>query len=141
MQYRIGKSVIAIRLDPGDEIAASLLGVCRKEKIGCALFSGIGACRKAEIGHYDTARKKYDSKILNGMLEIVSLNGNVTSKEDGGPAIHAHISLAPSGFGVIGGHLVSAEINPTCEIIMIPIAGLEITREKDEESGLSLQKF
>jgi predicted DNA-binding protein with PD1-like motif len=139
MEYRKDGTEIAIRLDQGDEIAGSLMSLCLKEGIVSATFSGIGACRKAEIAHYDTSEKRYHNRKLEGMLEIVSLMGNVTVSE-GKPLVHAHIALGLEDFSVAGGHLVSAEIRPTCEIRM-RICGIGVKRMQDAESGLRLQRF
>lgn len=139
MEYRRSGTEIAIRLDEGDEIAGSLVSICVKEGISSAVFEGIGACRKAEIAHYDASEKRYRNRKLEGMLEIVSLIGNITVS-DGKPLVHAHIALGLEDFSVVGGHLASAETSPTCEIAM-GIRGIRISRAPDERSGLRLQRF
>ncbi|MFH0885290.1 MAG: PPC domain-containing DNA-binding protein [Candidatus Micrarchaeota archaeon] len=139
MELRRAGSQLIIRLDEGDEIVASLKKACKEQLVHYAYFSGIGACRSAEISHFDTKEKKYHSKKLKGMLEIVSLTGNITTV-DNEPLIHAHIALARTDFSVQGGHLVNAEINPTCEIILNPLP-IVVGRRFDEKSGLKLQKF
>ncbi len=139
MEYRRAGAELAIRLDEGDEIGRSLAELCRKEGIASASFCGIGACRKAEIAHYDTDGKEYHNKKLEGMLEIVSLCGNITLSE-GKPLVHAHISLGLQDFTQAGGHLVSAEVNPTCEI-SLSVRDIRISRVFDENCGLRLQRF
>lgn len=139
MEYRRIGADIAIRLDEGDEIAGSLMSLCLKEGIFGASFSGIGACSRAEIAHYDTSEKKYHNKMLEGMLEIVSLSGNITIS-DGKPLVHAHIALGLEDFSLAGGHLISAQIKPACEISM-HVGQIRIERKADEKSGLRLQCF
>jgi predicted DNA-binding protein with PD1-like motif len=139
MELRKAGSQLIIRLDSGDEIAASLRKACIEHHVQYAHFSGIGACRSAEISHFDTKEKKYHSKKLEGMLEIVSLSGNITTV-DNEPFVHAHIALGLTDFTVLGGHLVRAEINPTCEIILSPLP-MEVGRKLDEKSGLRLQRL
>lgn len=138
MQYRKGQA-LNIRLDEGDEIIESLMDICSREKIENAVFWGIGACRKADIGHYDPENKEYHSKTLEGKMEIVSLTGNVTIV-DSAPLIHAHIALGLQDFSMQGGHVNSVEVNPTCEIVLLPIEG-KLEREFSEKAGLKLQKF
>jgi uncharacterized protein len=133
-----GKRIV-LRLDQGDEVVASLKGVCAKEGVSSAAVMGIGACRRAEIAHYDTKAKRYHGKAFEGMLEILSLSGNIALKE-GSPFPHLHISLGLPDFSVVGGHLVSCEVNPTCEMVIFPIAaGME--RRPDAKSGLALLDF
>jgi len=139
MDYRRKGNSIVLRLDGGDEIAASIIKVCSTEKIGSALVSGIGACRKAEIGHYNPKTKEYKTKKLSEALEIVSLSGNITML-DGKPAAHLHIVLAKEDFSAVSGHLMKAEIYPTCEITLI-LRDVKVRREKDEKTGLNLQRF
>jgi predicted DNA-binding protein with PD1-like motif len=130
---------LAIRLDKWEEIVASLTEICRKEGVDSALISGIGACNGAEIAHYDTEGRKYRNKTYRGMLEIVSLSGNITMK-DNAPFPHLHISLGLEDFSCVGGHLVSCWVDPVCEIALIPLK-IPIRREFDERTGLSLQRF
>jgi predicted DNA-binding protein with PD1-like motif len=129
---------IVVRLNPGDEVLPSLKAICEKEGVESATVIGIGACRKAEIAHYDTKRKAYHNKIFKGMLELVSLSGNISMK-DGAPFLHLHASIGLPDFSLVGGHLVDCEVNPTCEIVIMPLA-LRIAREQDERSGLAILK-
>jgi predicted DNA-binding protein with PD1-like motif len=140
MEYRKGSDgVLSIRLDAGEEIVSSLVTICKKEKIQSALVSGLGACRKAEIAHFDPSAKKYHNKRFEARMEIVSLLGNITIA-DGEPMAHLHIALGLEDFSVVGGHVVSVEIDPTCEIAITPLK-TKIERRFDEKSGLKLQGF
>ncbi|HSB47646.1 MAG TPA: PPC domain-containing DNA-binding protein [Candidatus Bilamarchaeum sp.] len=139
MEYKRGSNRVVLRLDDGDEIVASLKAVCRKEGIESALVSGIGAARKAELAHFDTKEKKYNTKKFEGMLEIVSLSGNIALLK--GEAVpHIHMCISRHDFSTISGHLMSAEIYPTCEIVIIP-HGIRVERRFDEKTGLNLQGF
>ena len=139
MECKSCENCIILRLDKGDEIVASMEKACAGQPVRYAHFSGIGACRKAEIAHFDTREKKYHSKKLEGTLEILSLSGNITIA-DGRPFVHAHIVLGLPDFSVQGGHLVSAEVNPTCEIVLRPLPA-DVKRRLDERCGLKLQQF
>jgi uncharacterized protein len=139
MEYKKTEREILIRLEDGEELVASLKAVCKKENVESALVSGIGAARKAEIAHYDTKERKYNVKMFEGMLEIVSLNGNI-AQLDGEPAAHLHICISRHDYSTLSGHLMSAEIYPTCEIALLPYK-TKITRKHDEKTGLNLQHF
>lgn len=139
MDYRIAKQEAVIRLDDGDEIVSSLKSVCKREGIGSALVSGIGAARKVEIAHYDTRERRYNSIKLEGMLEIVSLSGNI-SMLGGEPSPHLHMAISKSDFSTFSGHLMSAEIYPTCEIVLFQL-GAKVERKPDKKTGLNLQSF
>ena len=72
-------------------------------------------------------------------MEITSLLGNV-SQMNGEVYLHLHITLADENYNVHGGHLTSAVISATGEIIIDTIDGI-VDREFDEEVGLNLFKF
>lgn len=42
MDYRKFGETYYIRMDKGDEIISTILGICQKEQIASAIFSGIG---------------------------------------------------------------------------------------------------
>lgn len=139
MEYRRTKKALLLRLEDGEDIVDCLKAVSSKEKIESALVSGIGACRKAEIAHYNTKDKKYSVRKLKGMLEIVSLSGNIAVL-DGKPAAHLHIIISMHDFSTMSGHLMKAEIYPTCEIVVIPL-DTKVERGFDAKTGLNLQRL
>ena len=70
-------------MDRGDEIISNLLEICDKESIPSAVFSGIGGCQSAELQVFIPATGSFETEQLEGMLELVSLNGNVVRDDDG----------------------------------------------------------
>jgi predicted DNA-binding protein with PD1-like motif len=139
VEYKNNGKQVLVRLDDGDEIVSSLKEVCKKENVESALVSGIGAARKAEIAHYDTKEKKYNTAKFEGMLEIISLSGNIAVL-NGEAVAHLHIAISRHDFSTLSGHLMSAEVYPTCEIVLIPL-GSKIERKFDGKTGLNFQKF
>lgn len=139
MEYARAGHGIIIRLDEDDEIASSILKVCKKEGVKAASVSAIGAVKSVDLSHYDSVTKEYTTKNFEGMFEITSLSGNV-SRLDGEPAAHFHITLGKTDLEVFGGHLVKGIVNPTCEIFIMPIEA-DVSRVKDEKTGLSLLRF
>ncbi len=101
--------------------------------------SGIGAVNKVVIGFFDHEKKEYFQEELNQKFEILSVNGNVSTMK-GGAYIHLHITLSDSESKALGGHLNSAVVSSTCEIIVEKIDG-SVDRELSEEIGLNLIKF
>ena len=72
---------VFIRLDPGDEIHASVQAVCANEGIsGAALTSGIGRVRDIDIG-YLGASGIYQRVMHEGPMELLSTQGNVGDLE------------------------------------------------------------
>ena len=90
MDYRKYNQTYYVRLDKGDEIISSLLQICRKEDIASAIFSGIGGCKHAEIQTFIPESGTFETQELSGMLELISLNGNIVRDEDGSLFHHTH---------------------------------------------------
>ena len=90
MEYRKIGDNYYIRMDRGDEIICNLLEICEKESIPSAVFSGIGGCQSAELQVFIPETGSFETEQLEGMLELVSLNGNVVRDDDGKLFHHTH---------------------------------------------------
>ena len=143
MEYRKFDSTYYVRCDRGDEIIGRLLEVCEAEGIKSAVFSGIGGCSGAEIMTFDPEKGAFDVQRLDGMLELVSLNGNVVTG-DGGLYHHTHALFSYQTNGehkASGGHLKSAVVLYTAEIELRPVTGGVIGRKPDRETGTGFWSF
>ncbi|MEA1940574.1 MAG: PPC domain-containing DNA-binding protein, partial [Candidatus Caldatribacteriota bacterium] len=125
-----------IRIDKGEEIVQTLKNFCQGNKIKLGIINGIGAVNKATIGLFDTKAKEYHSQELIGDYEITNLSGNISSMNKEA-YLHLHITLADENQHAYGGHLSSAIISGTGEILIEEIEG-EIEREFNKEVGLNL---
>lgn len=144
MDYRKIGSTVYIRMDRGDEIVASLLSVCRREGIASAIFSGIGGCRSAQMQTFIPEKGEFETEQVEGMLELVSLTGNVVTGEDGALYHHTHALFSYVRDGqhrVLGGHLKSTEVLYTAEIELRPVVGGAIGRRHDPETGTGFWAF
>ncbi|MGV8084741.1 MAG: PPC domain-containing DNA-binding protein [Candidatus Bilamarchaeum sp.] len=139
MDFQKIKMGYLIRLDEDEEVLSSIKDFCTQKKIYSASISGLGAAKSAEIAHYDTKEKKYYTKKLEGMLEVVFLVGNI-SKLKNAPMAHIHIALGLPDFSTVSGHVMKIIVNPTCEINLLVNTG-KVERKFDEKSGLNLQCF
>ena len=143
MDYRKSGEKIYLRLDKGDEIIASITALCEKEHFRAASFEGIGGCDHVEVGIFDPDKKSYITHVQDGLLELVSLNGNVTEYEDK-PYIHAHTVFAyhdeANRAQTLSGHLLSAQIGLTAEIVVTPV-DLRISRKYIDELGIRVWDF
>lgn len=135
---RINNKII-VRMNKGEEVMATLGDICEKENIACASVSAIGATNYVEVGFFDTTEKKYYPNTFTGDMEITSLVGNVTTKDDK-PYIHLHINVADHSQDLHGGHLSLCVISATLEMI-IDVIEVKVERQYDDECGLNLMKF
>ncbi|MBQ4366327.1 MAG: DUF296 domain-containing protein [Clostridia bacterium] len=128
--------VIAVRLDKGEEIVASLRRVCADYGVTCAKIDGLGAVSAATVCLFDTAAKQYHETALSRFLEMTNLCGNV-SQQNGEVYLHLHITLADENGRAFGGHLKEAFIGATAELFVTRLSG-KIDRVRDEATGLNL---
>ena len=165
MEYRKIGDNYYIRMDRGDEIISNLLEICEKESIPSAVFSGIGGCQSAELQVFIPERLRvgersswtsqaaepsagmtgsFETEQLEGMLELVSLNGNVVRDDDGKLFHHTHalFSFKKDGqHGMAGGHLKATTVLYTAEIELRPTVGGAIGRKFDPETGTGFWEF
>ena len=138
MEHRKYNDTYYIRVDKNEEIIKSIIDVCRKEGINSAVFSGIGGCKEAEIQTFIPESGTFETETLTGMLELVSLNGNIITDDEGKYFHHTHAMLTyKSGdeHKVSGGHIKSITVLYTAEIELRPVIGGTIKRKFDPETG------
>lgn len=132
---RFGNTVIG-RVEKGRELMESIKRFCELTGVKCGCISGIGAAEKVELGIYEASSKDYVKTTVEGDYEITSLNGNVTVM-DGEVYLHVHVNLTDKDFKSTGGHLYSAVISATCELVINVIDGT-VERFGDGKTGLNL---
>lgn len=136
MVYKIFGNDIVARIDRGEEIVQSIKAICNKENVGLASITALGAVDHVVVGIYHVVEKKYYSNTFDGEMEITSLIGNVTTKDDE-VYLHLHANFADADGHVIGGHLNEAVVSATCELFIHTIEGT-VGRQPDEFTGLNL---
>ena len=144
MDYRKYGNAYYIRFDRDDEIISGIIGICRNENIGSAIFSGIGGCKSAEIQTYVPEKNSFETQILNGMLELVSLNGNVITDENDEYYHHTHAVFSfkdSEGHHMAAGHMKSVTVLYTAEIELRPVKGGTVKRKADPETGTGFWNF
>ena len=130
---------ILLKAEPGDEIISAVTAEVQRRGIFAGGLAAIGACSEAEIGFWDGDKREYVKETIRGPLEILALTGNVAKVEDGKAFIHAHAVVGDRKLNTRGGHLFRAVAEPTCEIILRPLAGA--LERRMEECGLRLWKL
>jgi predicted DNA-binding protein with PD1-like motif len=144
MEYRKYGDTFYIRMDRGDEIIEKILMVCKEEGIHSCTFNGIGGCGKAEIQTFIPETGIFEMRRLEGMLELVSLNGNVITDENGDYYHHTHAVFAykvGEDHRVAAGHMKSIMVSYTAEIELRPVVDGEINRKYDSETGTGFWSF
>ncbi|MBQ9407785.1 MAG: DUF296 domain-containing protein [Clostridia bacterium] len=144
MDYRNYGGTLYIRMDRGDEIIGGILEICCREGVSCAVYSGIGGLSRAEIQTFLPEKGDFETDCLEGMLELVSLNGNVLTDEKGAYCHHTHALLSfkqGNEHRLAGGHIKSLTVRYTAEIELRPINGGKIVKQFDPETGTGFWRF
>ena len=140
MIYKKSGNVIIARLQKGEELTGSILEIAKDQDITFAQVTGIGATDCVDFGCFNTAEKQYKNLHKDGEnFEITSLVGNL-SEMNGEKYQHLHINFSDANGIVYGGHLKSAVISVTAEIV-ITIIETKVDRFYDSDIGANLIKF
>ena len=125
-----------VRFDPGETLPEALVELARTQGWRTASLQGLGAVHKVVLAYYDLQVRQYLKFPVEGIVELVSLTGNLSSV-DGVPTWHLHAAVADRTGALKGGHLVALEVAITLECWIHP-ADRTVTRRLDERSGLNL---
>ena len=131
-----GLRTYVLVLDPGDEAGACIRDFARRERVTGAGLTAVGGCREATLGYFDPDLGGYRSTRFEEQMEVLSLIGDIAT-QDGKPALHAHLVLGRQSFSAIGGHLMSARVHPTMEIVLTETP-THLRKRVDPETGLAL---
>ena len=100
-----------------DELLSGLTDFAFNYDVKSAYFHGIGSAFGLELGWFDFDRLQYQV-IPIGIAEVTSFTGNITWM-DTTPVVHAHATAALRGGSVKGGHVLSINVGPTFEVIVV----------------------
>ncbi|WP_282920082.1 PPC domain-containing DNA-binding protein [Ignavigranum ruoffiae] len=139
MEYKRFDQTIVLRVQRGEELLTSIHKVAEAENISLASVTGIGACDEVKLGFYQLSTHEYNESVYQEDLELTSLVGNITEKDQAYYG-HFHATFGREDNSVIGGHLVSARVSVTGEIIIHCLPG-QVNRQADQETGINLLSF
>lgn len=152
MEYRRFGDKIVVRIDKGEEVCAKLLELAEKENIRLASVSGIGASNDVTLGVFNPYTKQYSqNRYWLSYYELASVTGTL-SRQDGKPYLHLHAVIGNTSLSfsedwnaktagvTYAGHLTSAVVSATCELVIDVIDG-EVGRKFSDEIGLNLFEF
>ncbi len=123
-------------LESGEEVTEKLLNYSRSQNLGATHFTAIGAFEKLVIGYFDYNTKKYREIPIDEQVEVLSLIGDIVD-ENKQPKLHAHVVVGKSDGTAHGGHLISARVRPTLELLLSSTLP-HLSRKYDPNSGLAL---
>ncbi len=144
MDYKKIGGTIYARFDKDDEVISGILNICKKEGILSAIFSGIGGCGEVTVSTYIPEKNDFIPHNKTGLLEMISINGNISADENNEIFEHTHAMFSHLENGEVkflGGHLTKAVVSYTAEIEIRPAQEGVIRRTQDELTGITVWKL
>jgi len=131
-----------IKIKPGEKLRERLTSFARQSGVqNAVIISAVGSVRNAFFrGIKAGARRpitepRMQQHQLEGPLELLGLEGNLISTENGEVDCHLHIILGRSSGEVVGGHLFEAEIFASCEILLTEMVVQGVERHLSKSTG------
>jgi uncharacterized protein len=131
-----GERTFAVIFQTGDDPVAGLTRFADEQKLHASAFTAIGAFSEATLGYFDWEKKDYERIVVSEQVEVLALLGDI-ALQDGKPKLHAHVVLGRRDGSARGGHLLSARVRPTLEVIVTESPAY-LRRRHDAQSGLAL---
>jgi predicted DNA-binding protein with PD1-like motif len=131
-----GRRTFVLVLETGDEVMHVLNAFARARHLQGSHFTAIGAFSDAVVAYFDWPTKQYQKIRIGEQVEVLSMIGDIAMSTNG-PTVHGHVVLAKADGSAHGGHLVSAYVRPTLEVILTE-SPRHLRRKMDPESGLPL---
>ena len=104
--------------ETGDEVLGELRKFAVDKGLSGSSFTAIGALSDAKVAWLNWETKEYETAAsFDEQVEVLSMLGDIACYE-GKPAVHAHIVLGRRDGTAHGGHLMSARVRPTLELVL-----------------------
>jgi predicted DNA-binding protein with PD1-like motif len=120
MQFHpLGDGRYVMRLDPGDELIASLRQFAAEEEVLSGHLTGIGSTSNAQLGWLDPETGEYVKRRFDEPMEVANLTGTFSvAEEDGRAFVHVHGVFAPQELISYSGHVHEARTGAVMEIFL-----------------------
>lgn len=137
MTFQYDGNNYLVRLEKGEKLIESLLGLVKQENISSCWLNAVGGALSAEIGFYHLDKKEYEYTSVNELMEITGLQGNL-AWDGTEPMLHIHGTFSKPDLSVIGGHVKELVVGGTCEVLLSKWNGAKLSRTMNDAIGLKL---
>lgn len=110
---------LVVSLTRGEPVRASLEQLALEQGLVAAQVSAIGALEDPELGCWDLEQKVYHKRLMPGVWELLSLQGNLSLHEEK-PFLHAHVLLSGADYTALGGHFFESRVGVVLEMFVLP---------------------
>jgi predicted DNA-binding protein with PD1-like motif len=135
--HHLGDGAFVVRLDPGDEILASLTRVAEEHDIMAGHVMGLGAVDRLVLALLDPATGEYERRKFEEPMEVGHLMGTFSMDGDR-PFVHVHAVVAPRELLAYAGHVMEARVSVSMELFVRRLPG---RLDRQEIEGQSLKRL
>ena len=122
-----------LRLDPGDELVASLRQFATESEIRGGFIQGLGSTSHLVLGFLDPESGEYVKRTFDEPMEVGSLSGTISfDVAEDRPFIHLHGVFAPLELLAYTGHVHEARTGAVMEVY---IATFDAKLERHQVEG------
>jgi uncharacterized protein len=120
--HAFGNGQHVLRLDPGEDVVASVKRVVEEQGIQAGTISGLGSVDAITLGFLDAEANEYLKRHFEERMEVAALSGSVSM--DGERAhVHLHAVVSPREFLAYAGHVHEARVGATLEVYLHALPG------------------
>ncbi len=128
-----------VRFEAGEKYPGDFQTLARDNDWRSGSISGIGGVSDVVLAYYDVATRNYLTIPVDGIVELVSLSGNL-AEFNGALIWHCHATVGDRNGSLKGGHLVGLTVALTLECWVTPHT-VRVSRRRDETAGLNFLDF
>jgi predicted DNA-binding protein with PD1-like motif len=99
------RRTINARLEEDADLYGGMSRIAREHRVYIGRVTGQGRVKKARLASYDQKQLRSIDVVVPGPMEIVSLSGTITLRDDR-PVVHAHLVLSDDHGNGTGGELL-----------------------------------
>lgn len=123
MRYHdFGDGRFFLRLDPGDDVIASIAELATQEDIDAGHITGLGSVEKITLGFLDPEAQEYVRRRFEEPMEVAQITGSL-SLEGERHFVHLHAVVAPRELLAYGGHVHDATVGVVMELFVTRLPG------------------
>jgi predicted DNA-binding protein with PD1-like motif len=120
--HHFGQGRYVLRLDPGEEVVASLRAFAHEVGIEAGVVTGLGSVDTVVLGFLDREGSEYVRRRFEERMEVGSLTGSL-SMEGERPFVHLHAVVAPQEMLAYTGHVHEARVAAVLELYVTALPG------------------
>jgi predicted DNA-binding protein with PD1-like motif len=119
-----------VRFQDGERLPGALLDLGLRSAV---ILGAVGMLRDLVLAYWDGT--KYIEEPVSEPVELLSFLGNIGDTDEGEIIAHVHLVGGKRGGAAVGGHLLSATVHNTMELVLRELPGVRLHRKR-EPSGL-----